>query len=52
MRCCGEKKVLLAQSVAGQFPTGTPSVDVSSELELEDKAVGTFARGKNQMLCI
>ena len=50
IRFCGEKKVSIVQPAAGQLPTGVPRVEVSIVLELDDSALGTFARGKNQIL--
>ena len=50
IRFCGEKKVSIVQPAAGQLPTGVPRVEVSIVLELDDSALGTFAREKNQIL--
>lgn len=50
MRFCGEKNWSIVHPVAGQLPTGVPSVEVSIVLALDDMALGTFAREKNQIL--
>ena len=50
MRFCGSKNSDEEHVVEGQFPTGTPSVEVSIELEFAVIAAGTSAREKNQTL--
>jgi hypothetical protein len=50
MRFCGAKNWLMLQPLVGQFPTGMPSVDVSTLCAPADSDKGTFVRLKNQIL--